>query len=151
MACGGSLLATGRVSPYSPVCLNLQIFYSGEDMRSPETEKEETSELTQAVPTLSQMAQWVEVDAKLLCKPDAVTWYLPQRPHGHRKPCIGPQPWLTCQGLQEHGGHALGKHCLYDQVGHIVSLSILDRDTVLPGWLGDCDHVILLNDLCYGE
>lgn len=43
-----------------------KIFYSGEDMRSPETEEEETSELTQAVPTLSQMAQWVEVDAKLL-------------------------------------------------------------------------------------
>lgn len=35
-------------------------------MRSPETEEEETSELTQAVPTLLQMAQWVEVDAKLL-------------------------------------------------------------------------------------
>lgn len=33
-------------------------------MRSPGTEEEETSELTQAVPTLSQTAQWVEVDEK---------------------------------------------------------------------------------------
>lgn len=66
VASGGSILATGKVSPYSPVCLNPQIFYSGEDMRSPETEEEETSELTQAVPTLLQTAQWVEVDAKPL-------------------------------------------------------------------------------------
>lgn len=65
---------------------------------------------------------------------------------------MGPQPWLTWQGLQEHGYiHALGKHCLYDQVGHIAYLSILDRDTALPGWLGDCNHVILLSDVCYGE
>lgn len=46
------------------MCLNLQIFYSGEDMRSPDAEEEETDELTEAVPTLSQTAQWVEVDAK---------------------------------------------------------------------------------------
>lgn len=47
------------------MCLNLQIFYSGEDMRSPETEEEEeATELTQPIPTLSQMAQRVEVDAK---------------------------------------------------------------------------------------
>lgn len=32
---------TGRGSLHSPVCPNLQIFYSGEDLRSPEAEEEE--------------------------------------------------------------------------------------------------------------
>ncbi|KAK7798310.1 hypothetical protein U0070_007856 [Myodes glareolus] len=41
-----------------------EIFYSGEDMRSPETEEEEAMELTQPIPTSSQMAQRVEVDTK---------------------------------------------------------------------------------------
>lgn len=57
---------TGRGSLHSPVCLNLQIFYSREDMRSSETEEEEEEamELTQPIPTSSQMAQRVEVDTK---------------------------------------------------------------------------------------
>lgn len=66
------------VSPHSPVCLNLQIFYSGEDMRSPETEEEETPELTRAVLTLSQTAQWVETDAK---------------PHYFASQTLWPGPW----------------------------------------------------------
>lgn len=43
-------------------------------MRSPETEEEETSELTQAVPTLSKTAQWVEVDAKPLYFANQTLW-----------------------------------------------------------------------------
>lgn len=60
------MVDTGRGSLHSPMCLNLQIFYSGEDMRSPETEEEEEEamELTQPIPTSSQMAQRVEVDTK---------------------------------------------------------------------------------------
>lgn len=43
-------------------------------MRSPETEEEETSELTQAVPALLQMAQWLEVDAKPLYFANQTLW-----------------------------------------------------------------------------
>lgn len=80
-----------------------------------------------------------------------MAWHLPQWPHWPRKPFTGSQPWLTCRASESMGNMPWANFAFMTKWVTYSICPFWTGTRRYPNGLGDCNHMILLSDVCYGD